>query len=126
VEHPHREGIVLIGDAASTCDPSWGQGLSLAVHDVRLLRDALLDTYDWNAVVNDYAAAHDRAFSTIHATEDWFTALFLETGPEADARRERALRLLAAEPERLADAFMSGPDAAPATEQARRRFFGEE
>jgi 2-polyprenyl-6-methoxyphenol hydroxylase-like FAD-dependent oxidoreductase len=29
VERPYRDGVVLIGDAASASDPTWGQGLSL-------------------------------------------------------------------------------------------------
>lgn len=30
VNHPYYNGIALIGDAAATSDPSWGQGLSLS------------------------------------------------------------------------------------------------
>jgi 2-polyprenyl-6-methoxyphenol hydroxylase-like FAD-dependent oxidoreductase len=41
VEHPYRQGVVLIGDAAAS-DPSFGQGLALTVRDVRVLRDALV------------------------------------------------------------------------------------
>jgi 2-polyprenyl-6-methoxyphenol hydroxylase-like FAD-dependent oxidoreductase len=126
VEQPYRDGVALIGDAAATSDPSWGQGLSLAVRDVRLLRDALLADDDWDRAGRAYAAGHDRGYDAIHATEDWYTTLFLETGPAADARRMRALPLIAAEPDRMPDAFMAGPDAAPANESARRRFFGED
>lgn len=125
VDQPYRDSVALIGDAAATSDPSWGQGLSLAVRDVRLLRDALLADDDWEVAGRAYAAGHDRGFSTIHTTEDLFTTLFLETGPEADARRARALPLIAKEPDRVPDAFMAGPDAAPADESARSRFFGE-
>ena len=125
VEQPYRDGVALIGDAAATSDPSWGQGLSLSVRDVRLLSDALLSTDDWDQAGRAYAAGHDRGYATVHATEDWFTTFFLDTGPEADARRMRALPLIADEPDRMPDAFMSGPDAAPADDTARRRFFGE-
>ena len=117
VDRPCRDGVVLVGDAAATCDPSWGQGLSMAVRDARVLRDALLETEDWAAAGARYAADHDRAFATIRATEAWFTNLFLDTGPEADARREVALPLIAREPDRIPDAFMSGPDPAPHVEQ---------
>jgi len=116
---------VLIGDAASTSDPSWGQGLSLAVRDVRLLRDALLADDDWDRAGRAYADGHDRGFAAIHSAEDWFTTLFLETGPIADARRERALPLIASDPDRVPDTFMSGPDVALYGESARQRFFGE-
>lgn len=125
VDHPYRDGVALIGDAAATSDPSWGQGLSLAIRDVRLLGEALRATDDWESAGRAYAAGHDQGFATIRATEDLFTTLLLETGPEADARRARALPLVAAEPDRVPDAFMSGPDLAPVDEMSRRRFFGE-
>lgn len=122
---PYRDGVALIGDAAATCDPAWGQGLSKAVRDVRLLSDALAGD-DWDAAGRAYALAHDRGFATTHATEGWFTSFFLDTGPDADARRVHALALIAEDPTRVPDALMSGPDAAPATDEARRRFFGED
>ena len=34
VDHPYRDGIALIGDAAATSDPTWGQGMSLALRNV--------------------------------------------------------------------------------------------
>ena len=47
VEHPYKAGVALIGDAADASDPTWGQGLSLTVRDVRVLRDQLLAHEDW-------------------------------------------------------------------------------
>src|SRR5262245_19318966 len=47
VERPHREGVALIGDAAAATDPTFGDGLSLTLRDVRTLRDRLLGTSDW-------------------------------------------------------------------------------
>ena len=35
VDHPYRDGVALLGDAAASNDPSWGQGLSLAFRDAR-------------------------------------------------------------------------------------------
>jgi 2-polyprenyl-6-methoxyphenol hydroxylase-like FAD-dependent oxidoreductase len=125
VEHPYRNGIALIGDAAAASDPSWGQGLAMAVRDVRVLCEVLLANDDWDAAGNAYAVEHDRAYATIHTTEELFTTLFLETGPQADARRAHALPLIAEEPERVPDAFMAGPDAAPVDEFSRARFFGQ-
>jgi 2-polyprenyl-6-methoxyphenol hydroxylase-like FAD-dependent oxidoreductase len=125
VEQPYRDGVALIGDAAATSDPSWGQGLSLAVRDVRLLRDALIANDDWEVAGRSYAAGHDRGYATVHTTEDLFTTFFLQTGPEADARRARALPLIAEDPGRVPDAFMAGPDAAPTDPSTRSRFFGE-
>ena len=51
--------------------------------------------------------------------------MFLTLGPEADARRERALPLIAADQTRIPDFLLSGPDL-PLDESVRRRFFGEE
>jgi hypothetical protein len=48
----------------------------------------------------------------------------MELGPEADARRARALPLIAQDPLRVADCPMSGPEA-PSDETTRQRFFGE-
>lgn len=39
---PYEEGIVLIGDAAGYNDPVIGQGLSIALRDARMVRDAVL------------------------------------------------------------------------------------
>ena len=50
---------------------------------------------------------------------------FFEQGTEADARRARALPLIAQEPDRFPDHGVSGPDL-PYDERVRRRFFGEE
>jgi hypothetical protein len=61
-----------------------------------------------------------------HTVEGWFTALFMEPGPEADARRAKALPPIAMDQTRIHDAFFSGPDFAPADDAARRRLFGEE
>jgi hypothetical protein len=49
----------------------------------------------------------------------------MEMGPEADARRARALPLLALDPTRAVDVPISGPES-PCDEAARRRFFGED
>jgi 2-polyprenyl-6-methoxyphenol hydroxylase-like FAD-dependent oxidoreductase len=125
VEQPYRNGVALIGDAAATNNPSWGQGLALTVRDVRVLADALTADDDWHAAGKTYATAHDAGYATMHATTDLLTTFFLETGPEADARRERALPLIAADPSRVPDGLMAGPDAAPVGEHTRARFFGE-
>ena len=125
VEHPYKESIALIGDAAATSDPTWGEGISLALRDVRVLRDMLLSTNEWEATGHAYAAEHDRHYHTIHTVDNWFTRFFLETGPEADSRRARAFPLIATDGTRMPDLFGLGPDM-QVNETARRRFFGEE
>ena len=51
VDHPYRDGVALIGDAAASSDPSWGQGLSLTMRDVRVMRDCLLAETNWDVGV---------------------------------------------------------------------------
>lgn len=124
-EHPYHDGIALIGDAAAYTDPSWGQGLAFTLRDARLLRDALLAYDDWDVAGHAYASEHDRCFNVVHTVERWFTELFYDAGPDADARRDRALGLAAEDPTRQPDTLISGPDH-PVDETMRRRFFGEE
>jgi menaquinone-9 beta-reductase len=125
VDHPYKEGVVLIGDAAATSDPAWGQGLSLTVRDVRVLQDALLIHQNWDEAGHAYAEAHDRHYGVMHTVDNWLSQMLFDIGPEAEARRARALPLLAQDPTRVPDHISSGPDL-PADETVRRRFFGEE
>jgi 2-polyprenyl-6-methoxyphenol hydroxylase-like FAD-dependent oxidoreductase len=125
VEHPFKDGVALIGDAAAASDPSWGQGLSLTLRDARVLRDHLLATSNWETAGHAYAAEHDRHTDAIHTANLWHTELFLATGPQADARRARALPLIVQDPSRQPDTLFSGPEV-PVNEDVRKRFFGED
>jgi menaquinone-9 beta-reductase len=125
VVHPYHSGVVLIGDAAASSDPSYGQGQGLTARDARVLRDQLLANDDWNVAGHTYAAEHDRYFAEVHKFTSWVYKLLYETGPEADARRTRALPLLAEDVSRMPDAIFTGPEV-PLDETARKRFFGEE
>jgi len=59
-DHPVAEGLALIGDAAGYSDPHIAQGLSIALRDVRILRDLLLAGDDWSpASLQPYV--HERA-----------------------------------------------------------------
>ena len=57
VERPYANGVALLGDAAANSDPSWWQGLSLALRGSRTLRDALLSSGDWDVSGRSYAYA---------------------------------------------------------------------
>ncbi len=126
VEHPYRHGVVLLGDAAATSDPTWGQGLSLTVRGVRALRDALLADNDWDRAGHAYAEEHSRYWQTLRTVEGWYTDILFGKGPEADAVRARVFPRLAQGSGSLHDCLMSGPDAEPADETARRRMFAED
>ena len=125
VEHPCRDHVVLIGDAAGATDPIWGQGLSFIMRDVRVLRDQLINHEDWVRAGHAYADEHDKYFTVLNTVQFWFERLLVETGPEADARRAQALPLWREDASRRVDTFSSGPDHA-IDETVRRRFFGEE
>ena len=125
VQHPYKEGVALVGDAAACVDPAWGEGLSLTMRDVRVLRDQLLSQDDWDAAGHAYAEEHDRHFGALHTVCNWLTQFFFELGPKAEIRRARALPLIAQDGTRIPDLFALGPEV-PVDETARRRFFGEE
>jgi menaquinone-9 beta-reductase len=76
VEHPYREGVALIGDAAGSSDPTWGQGLSPTARDVRVLANNLAGFNDWEAAGHAYADAHDEYFSRSIKVGGWLSDLF--------------------------------------------------
>ena len=124
VSHPYRNGVALIGDAASTSDPSFGQGMSLTLRDVRVLRDELLRDSDWDQAGHRYAEHHDVYFHNCHTATVWFRQVFQEQSPEAALRRQRALPLIAEDLTRVPDHIFSGPEM-PLGDSVRSRFFGE-
>ncbi|HXW61794.1 MAG TPA: NAD(P)/FAD-dependent oxidoreductase [Candidatus Acidoferrales bacterium] len=124
VEHPYRDGVVLVGDAAATSDPTYGQGLSFALRAARVLRDELTKNSDWEAVGHRYAEQHQRSFHVSHTVEGWLRTLFQDSSPEAAALRTRTMPLIAEDPTRVPDHIFSGPGL-PFNEQVRARFFGE-
>jgi len=124
VRHPYRAGVALIGDAAATSDPSYGQGLSLSLRDARVLRDHLLHDADWDRAGHGYAAEHDEYFERCHTAVGWLRQVFQEQTPEARARRQKAMPLIAQDPMRVPDHLFSGPEM-PVDDSVRSRFFGE-
>ena len=124
VEHPYRDGVALVGDAAATTDPTFGQGLSFALRAARVLRDELSKNSDWDAAGHRYAEQHQRSFRACHTVEGWMRTVFQDPSPQAAALRTRAMPLIAKDPARVPDHILSGPEL-PLNEQVRARFFGE-
>jgi len=122
--HPYRSGVALIGDAAATSDPSYGQGMCLALRDARVLRDHLLRSPDWTQAGHQYAAEHDSYFHNCHTATTWFRAVFQEQSREANLRRQKAMPLIMKDPTRVPDHLFSGPEL-PLNDGVRARFFGE-
>jgi 2-polyprenyl-6-methoxyphenol hydroxylase-like FAD-dependent oxidoreductase len=125
VDHPYRDGVVLIGEAAAVSDPSFGQGMSLTLRDARVLRDALLKNSDWGQAGHLYAEQHDIYYQRIRTVSCWFRSLFQEQGAEADARRQKAMPRILEDGSRVPDHLFSGPEL-PMDEGVRARFFGED
>ena len=124
VEHPYRDGLALVGDAAATTDPTYGQGLSFALRAARVLRDELTSNSDWEVAGHRYADQHARSFRACHAVEGWFRTIFQDPSSESAALRAKTMPLIAEDPTRVPDHIMSGPEL-PLDEQVRARFFGE-
>ena len=124
VDHPYREGVALLGDAAATSDPTFGQGMPTALRDARVLRDALVGYSDWNAAGHHFARLHDAYFQNSHKVCGWLRTLFQDPGPEAQALRQRAMPRIAEDLSRVPDHLFSGPDLS-ADDNVRDRLFGE-
>jgi 2-polyprenyl-6-methoxyphenol hydroxylase-like FAD-dependent oxidoreductase len=116
VDHPYREGLALIGDASSASDPSWGQGMSLALRDARVLGDALLQESDWDSAGHAYAREHDRYFAVVRTFDNLNARLFLWHGAAGDAHRAKLLPIVAKDPSLLQ---FHGPDFPPSDEAIR-------
>lgn len=121
-----RDGIVLIGDAASANDPALGQGLSLAIRDVQELSEVLLSDQDWHAAIKQYAARRPAWYDPLRAYGAWVGPLNTDIGQEADEARANARR--AQETDFWRDGYGAifglGPEGLPVTEAARRHFLG--
>lgn len=125
VESPAKNGVVLVGDAAASSDPSWGCGLSLTATDVEHLANALRETDDWDAALAQYARDHDEYFGALHRVLAWYTELVWSAGPEADERRARVFPRMQANPRAYPDPAGLGPFG-PNDETARRLVLGIE
>jgi hypothetical protein len=72
----------------------------MTLRDARVLRDQLLANVDWDAAGDAYAEEHDGYCGVVHRVVGWYTEFYLAAGPEAEARRARALPLIAEDPTR--------------------------
>lgn len=122
------EGVVLIGDAAGANDPAQGQGLALALRDVRELSGLLLAGDCWDKAIHDFAQRRLTWYEPLRAYAIWRGPLVADVGPEADAARTRAKRAAELDPFRLGygPIHLMGPDNLPVTDEARRHFLGDD
>jgi 2-polyprenyl-6-methoxyphenol hydroxylase-like FAD-dependent oxidoreductase len=128
-ELPFAEGIVLIGDAAGYNDPIIGQGQSITLRDVRIVRDLLASSQEWRpALFAPYAKERRERMRRLRLAAVFITNLYARFGPQALARRKRARRRLreSLEYAPLALSVFSGPELVPAelcTPEAVERIF---
>ena len=122
------EGIVLIGDAAGSADPTQGHGTSLLFRDVRELSDLLLTERDWAAAIAEFEVRRRRYFDVIHGYDRWVSANSYGVGEAADRAREGHKRAKQVDPSLGGFAYLEGrgPDGLVADEAARRMWFGED
>jgi 2-polyprenyl-6-methoxyphenol hydroxylase-like FAD-dependent oxidoreductase len=130
IEEPFSPGIVLIGDAAGYNDPIIGQGLSIALRDVRVVSDLLLSRTDWSpAALRPYAQERVERMRRLRFAAEIRSALSAEFGPAAAERRADFARRSNEDPSLrlpIAAVFL-GPEKAPEwafTETMRERILG--
>jgi len=117
-DSPVTNGLALIGDAAGYSDPHIGQGLSVALRDVRVLSDLLLASGDWSpAALEPYTQERAERMRRLRFCNAVATTLRGEFGLEARERRRRALRLMQTEPDLglWRRAYLAGPESVPAS-----------
>ncbi len=117
-EEPYADGIVLIGDAGGYDDPVDGQGLSLALSDVRQLSELLLSSKDWTApALRPYGERRTERLRRMRRVSKTFAALmttFTDAGRARRARYYEATRDGREDVRAALGAIWIGPDRLPA------------
>jgi 2-polyprenyl-6-methoxyphenol hydroxylase-like FAD-dependent oxidoreductase len=115
MDDPTAPGVVLAGDAAGHNDPIIGQGLSIALRDVRLLSEIILDGRRDRAAFRPYVEERAERMRRLRITARLRARLWAEFGEEARQRRQRAGRRMRVDrmPSPLG-AMLLGPDKLPA------------
>ena len=116
VDAPAGEGVVLIGDAAGYNDPITGQGLSIALRDVRIVSELLLGADTWDATrFAPYVEERRERMRRLRFTAAMDSMIHAEFGPEALKRRLAIRAKRASDPSFLMCqmATMVGPEMLP-------------
>jgi hypothetical protein len=99
----------------------------MALRDVRELRDAIRESGLTQTALDLYALRRARYYGALRQYASWMGEIWLEEGPEADAKRVRFRTAREMDPD--AGGFnmitIVGPRDLVPTEAARARFFGE-
>ena len=89
IEDPTAPGVVLVGDAAGHNDPIIGQGLSIALRDVRLVSEAILAGDRDQPSFRPYVEERLERMRRLRITARLTATLKAEYGEEARLRRQR-------------------------------------
>ncbi len=124
IEHPYRDGVALVGDAAATSDPTYGQGFLLpsVVRECCAMNLSAIPIgmrQDIGTRINISAV-----FGPATPSRAGIARFFKTLSPKSAALRAKAIPRIADDPTRVPDHILSGPDL-PLNEKVRARFFGE-
>ena len=121
------QGVVLIGDAAGSVDPTVGLGTAQLFRDVRELSDLLLRDDDWPAAIEEYAERRTRYFAVLRQYDLWRTIIDMDASEAADRLREGNKAAAEADPTLGGFALIEarGPDGLTADASARAAYFGK-
>ena len=90
VDVPVVDGAVLVGDAAGWNDPITGQGLSIALRDVRVVSDVLRASSDWSAAAfAPYVEERRERMRRLRFAARMQSVIHCEWGLAAQQRRRR-------------------------------------
>jgi 2-polyprenyl-6-methoxyphenol hydroxylase-like FAD-dependent oxidoreductase len=100
VDQPAAAGVVLVGDAAGWSDPILGEGLSVALRDVRSVTDALRGSDDWSPeIFAEYAEERAERMRRLRFCADVLTTYGAEFVPGSVERRRLAEGRFSTDPE---------------------------
>lgn len=88
-DRPYAPGIVLIGDAAGHNDPGVGCGLSIAMRDVRIVRDLVLGGARQVDDFEAYGVERLDRMRRLRLIGDLIASALVETSDNRTARRRR-------------------------------------
>ena len=115
IDRPFGPGAVLIADAAGYSNPIIGQGLSIALRDVRWVRDVLRGG-DWSeAAFDEYAGERKERMRRLRFIANAVAVSEVEDADNREARRAKWGELMESDERAflvLASAF-AGPETAP-------------
>src|SRR3984885_6588855 len=114
---PYADGIVLLGGAGGYDDPATGQGLSLAMSDVRQLTELLLASPDWTApAFRGYGERRAERLRRMRRVSKTYAALMTTFTDAGRARRDRYYAASGARQDQVRmalGAMFLGPDRMP-------------